>query len=230
MVSTKKVKRRAAKRPPQTRGPAFVDKVLEATLAELVRAGYGALRVDDVAAQAGANKTSVYRRWSTKQALVRAALVRMASGAERISVPDTGSVREDLRALARIGMRVATSERGRALMRVLFLEKGDEELGQIGRSIQSERLSVVRQVIDAAIARGELAPGTDAEMIVTVVTGTMRDRLLIEGAPVNEDFAMRLIDFVLQAVRVRSMNGGAETHPTRRAASPPRTARSRASR
>ncbi|MFO0553833.1 MAG: TetR/AcrR family transcriptional regulator [Polyangiaceae bacterium] len=203
MVTTKKPERRTKRKAPQTRGPAFVEKVLDATLAELVRAGYTALRVDDVAALAGANKTSVYRRWSTKQALVRASLIRMASGTEHLKIPDTGSVREDMRALARIGMRVASSARGRAIMRVLFLEKGDEELAQIGRSIQTERLSVVRQVLDAAVARGELAEDADVDMMVTVVTGTMRDQLLIEGAALDEDFVMRLIDFVLKAVRAR---------------------------
>jgi AcrR family transcriptional regulator len=47
-----------------------VRGVMEATLAELALTGYGALRIEDVAVRAGVNKTTVYRRWPTKEELV----------------------------------------------------------------------------------------------------------------------------------------------------------------
>ena len=50
-----------------------------ATLEELALVGYGALRVEDVAARAAVNKTTVYRRWPEKVALVRDAFACMAA-------------------------------------------------------------------------------------------------------------------------------------------------------
>ena len=76
------------------RSERVVRDVLRATIDELARSGYAALRVDDVAARAGVNKTTVYRRWPTKTDLVAAAI--RASAGQHEPVPDTGSARRDL--------------------------------------------------------------------------------------------------------------------------------------
>src|SRR5688572_4371387 len=72
-----------------------VERVLTATGEELSRAGYAALRVEDVAARSGVNKTTIYRRWPNKAELVAAALREMTTQPAAI---DTGSLRDDLRA------------------------------------------------------------------------------------------------------------------------------------
>ena len=48
------------------RSERVVRDVLRAAIEELSTNGYSALRVEDVAARAGVNKTTVYRRWPTK--------------------------------------------------------------------------------------------------------------------------------------------------------------------
>ena len=85
----KKVKKAVARA--GGRSARVVDDVLNATLAELVRSGYGALRVEDVAHAAGVNKTTVYRRWATKMALVTDAL-KLERMRTRVD-PDTGSLK-----------------------------------------------------------------------------------------------------------------------------------------
>src|SRR5687767_7075744 len=68
--------------------------LLDATI-DLVRSvGYRGLRVDDVAARCGVAKSTIYRRWPSKAALVAAAVDRLYLG--RVIVPDTGSLRSDL--------------------------------------------------------------------------------------------------------------------------------------
>ena len=56
--------------PVQVRGPRLVEKVLQVTLEEVGRVGFAALSVETVAALAGVNKTTIYRRWPTKFELV----------------------------------------------------------------------------------------------------------------------------------------------------------------
>src|SRR5271154_2611054 len=91
------------------RSERVVRDVTRATAAELARVGYEALRVEDVAAQAGVNKTTVYRRWPNKADLV-AAVLRNAKG-EPDELPDLGSVSADLLALLRGSVaRASTSE------------------------------------------------------------------------------------------------------------------------
>ena len=79
------------------RGEPVVQRVLDATIAEMARVGYRALRIEDVAARAGVNKTTVYRRWPEKGALLREALAAMGKALHgRIAVqakPVTGGPR-----------------------------------------------------------------------------------------------------------------------------------------
>ena len=72
---------------------------LEATLAELAESGYPELTLARVASRAGVNKTTLYRRWGTREALVLDAMLELAG--EGVKIPDTGSLHGDLLAIAR---------------------------------------------------------------------------------------------------------------------------------
>src|SRR3979490_2507711 len=82
------------------RGPRsqqVVEKVREATMAELARGGFGGLTIEGGAKGANVNPPPIYRRWPSKAALLLAVL---EPGLERFDHdPDTGSVGGDLLAL-----------------------------------------------------------------------------------------------------------------------------------
>ena len=61
------------------RSARVVSAVLRMTLEVLGQEGYAGLRVEDVAARAGVNKTTIYRRWPTRADLVVAALTSLAT-------------------------------------------------------------------------------------------------------------------------------------------------------
>ena len=79
------------------RGQVVLDAILDATLELLAERGYG-FTIDDVAEAAGIHKSTIYRRWSTKAALVGSAVERLA--AIEVPIPDTGAPLEDLATLA----------------------------------------------------------------------------------------------------------------------------------
>jgi AcrR family transcriptional regulator len=83
------------------------EAILTATLGILRELGYRGLTVGGVAARAGVGRPTIYRRWSSKPALVVAALVESA----RLAVPlvDTGSLREDLIAVQRHQVELMSS-------------------------------------------------------------------------------------------------------------------------
>ena len=205
MTATAQTKRRAKPRP-LVRGEPVVRKVLAAALVEVARAGYHGLRFEDVAKRAGVNNTTVYRRWPTKQQLVRDALLSITT--ETFSVPDTGSLRGDLLAVARRNAVLAAKPEHQGVFRIFVAEGEDAELMAIVRSLRQAFESVPREILAAAQARGELAPGVDASMLFEVLGATLNWWLLFERAAVDEASLERLVDLLLHGALAPERRGG----------------------
>lgn len=185
------------------RSERVVREVIRATLAELGRVGYAALRIDDVAAQAQVNKTTVYRRWPTKADLVTATLLAMSSSDE--ATPDSGSVRDDMLALIQRSMaRISTCE-GEAVYRMIGLEMDHPEVASITRALRSEMHAPWYAIIKRAIDRGELPRGTDPRLIVEMLSATVYSKKLKLREAVDDDYLAAVVDLVLRG----AINGGA---------------------
>src|SRR2546421_3031759 len=89
--------------------------VLAATLDDLVEHGYAQLSLDGVARRAGVHKTTVYRRWGSKEALVLELMRERA--AQEVPIPDTGTLRGDLVELARTAAGLAAVPAIEAIVR-----------------------------------------------------------------------------------------------------------------
>lgn len=139
-----------------------MSQVLSAAVSELTRSGYDSFRVDHVASAAGVNKTSVYRRWPNKLALVAAALrARPTVVAEP---PDHGTLRDDLiAALQRVVDYCASVEyRDTAAL----LHSKDPDIEPLLVDLRREYYERQATVVERAIARGELPDDTDAQYLV----------------------------------------------------------------
>ena len=73
------------------------ERVLTTTLDLLIEAGLGELTIDEISRRSGVAKTTIYRHWPNRSALVIDACSRMTDGEE--APPDTGSLEGDLRAI-----------------------------------------------------------------------------------------------------------------------------------
>lgn len=195
-VAAKTKRGRSTSARPARRGAPVVDRTLQAVLEELGRHGYAALRVEDVATRAGVNKTTVYRRWPTKEALVRAALASITERHGQASTPDTGSVREDLLVVARRVFAAMRSREGRTIMRMLAAEDPDPQVLRIARSIQQTREHIPRAVLERARARGEVRADVDAELVLDVVRGAC-EHALARSVKLDERFVTSVVDLVL---------------------------------
>jgi AcrR family transcriptional regulator len=162
--------------------------VLDATLAELATSSYGQLRVEDIARRAGVNKTTIYRRWPTKAELVAEAA--LASSARAVPIPDTGSLAEDLRLLARSVAANIGSEPGRRTVRNFVAAAcADDDDADGMAAFWSERIALAGTIVDRAIARGEVADEVDPHLVIETLIGTLYVRLLMTGEPVTTDIA-----------------------------------------
>ncbi len=173
---------------------------IEATLAELADKGYSALSLEGVALRAGVHKTTLYRRWGTREELVLDAM--LARAGEHISVPDTGSLRQDLLELARTAAANAASPEVAAMARAVVAESPrDGRLATANRRFWSERLELDQVIVERAIARGEATAGTDPRRTIEAVLGPIHLRLLLTGEPIDRSFLEGIVDVVVDGVR-----------------------------
>ena len=185
---------------PQVRGEKLVKKVMEVVIEELARVGYAALSIEEVAALAGVNKTTIYRRWPTKSELVHAACVEFA---DEVSVcPDTGTLRGDLFELLRGFRDLLASPRGQSLMRMVLAEGVNSEIARLARTVRDAKDAVPKRVITRAIKRGELPQGTDADLILQTLSGAIEHQMLFLGEhPSDRQLAMQIELVLLGAVQ-----------------------------
>jgi len=176
------------------RAARVVNEVLTATAEELSRVGYAALRVEDVAARSGVNKTTIYRRWPTKPELVGAALCTVM---EPPDTPDTGTLRGDFVASLTKSAVFTMSPLGKGVVRVMQIERAHPEVEPIARALREEYRSLREQLVERAIARGELPQDTDARFLADLMSAPVLARLLMDQEPVDVHFIERVIDLVL---------------------------------
>ena len=166
------------------------EAVFRATLAALASQGYDGMSVESVALHAGVHKTTVYRRWGTKDRLLAEALQEAAES--RIEVPDTGDVGDDLRALGRTIQATLSSREGMATVRALISgAQVSPEVERIARRFWVARLERVGLVVERAVERGQLPRGTSAAGVIEYVAAPLYYRLLIMAEPPTEATADR---------------------------------------
>jgi AcrR family transcriptional regulator len=175
-----------------------VRDVTRATASELARVGYAALRVEDVAALAGVNKTTIYRRWPTKADLVDATL-RALKGPV-LDLPDLGSLRLDLLALLREAVANACTTDGQSVHRMITLEIAHPEVASIARTLRAEYVAPWIAVISRAMTRGELPEGSDPRLVVEMLMGPVFS-MLRRQEPVDDEFLAAVVNMVVTGAK-----------------------------
>ena len=170
--------------------------VLDATLAELVYRGYEGMSVESVAGRAGVHKTTIYRRWGSKERLVAEALE--AAAESRIGAPDTGDVEGDLRALAHSIQATLSGREGVAAVHALVSgARASPEVRRIARRFWATRTDHVGAIVE----RGQLRRGTRTAEVIEHLAAPLYYRLLVRGEPPTEADADLAAAVVLAAAR-----------------------------
>lgn len=195
---TRKPRRRDAGRP---RGAAVTDAVLERTLEELATAGLAQLSVDRIARAAEVNKTSVYRRWPTREALVAAALERVL-GDLTLAQTDTGSLRGDLVGLGASVAALLERPTGRALARAVFAELEAPSIAALARrELEASASGPTLAMIARATARGEWREDADPMALMAMLVGAILHRVLFERQEPSRAWLDKVVDIALRGVR-----------------------------
>jgi AcrR family transcriptional regulator len=177
------------------RGAELETAILDAAWDQLKEHGYGSFTIDAVAQRAGTSKPVVYRRWADKHELLRAT-VRHASDRSERTVPDTGTLRGDLLALA----EYSNQERLPIAVVTAQLAGYFKESGTSPADLREVMLSGVRPTLDTllerAVARGEVDPDRLTPRIKDLPFALFRQEVIMTLRPVSQEVMAEIIDTI----------------------------------
>lgn len=159
------------------------------------------MSIEEVASRAGVGKATIYRRWPSKGALALDAFV--AEFRQQQPLPDTGSLRGDLRAGLSAWVRAVTQTPvGRILGDLIGEIQHDSDLAASYRERVLEQLRRQHRImLDRAISRGEIPAGTDREVVLDLLFGAAQHRLLLGHLPLSDRFVRDLVEVILRGIQ-----------------------------
>jgi len=180
--------------------PDKTDAIVAAFYDELAEDGHERLTMDRVAARAGVGKAALYRRWRSKEQMI-AELVATLGGDEGTPAPDLGSLRDDLHAWFADAIALGQDPLLRQVMAyAIAMARSSPELIEAMRGVPGPDRDSARVILQRAIDRGELAPDTDLQIALDIITGPIWRRVMIAGDTLDPDYAKRITAMVLRAL------------------------------
>jgi AcrR family transcriptional regulator len=177
--------------------------IIEATLDLLADVGITGLSIEHVAATAGVGKATVYRRWPNKEALIVDALAALKG-----PIPEVAgrSLREDLMTLFEAQGQGHKAARDRRLFSCMAGEiSRHPDLAKLYRdTVIAPRHEATRQILRAAVERGELRDDVDLELMRQIITAPVLQWIQTHpDEPIERDYIAQLYDPILEGLAAR---------------------------
>lgn len=177
--------------------------IVEATLELVADFGLAALTIEGVAAQAGVGKTTVYRRWPNKEALVVDAIAHLKGPVPKLP---HRSLREDLLLMFKHNADGREAARRRRIYACFVGEsaRNPEFSRRYFEAVLEPRHEVVRQAIRAAMQRGEVRDDLDVEEMRYMIMAPMLVALASRhDERLDVDALTRYFDMLMDGIRPR---------------------------
>jgi AcrR family transcriptional regulator len=145
--------------------------VLDAVAAIIAENEIGGLTIEAVAQRAGVARTTVYRRWPTRGALIADLLVSRAS--VEIPAPDTGTLEGDLTALTTASAAALRGPNLAILRAAVSSSAARDDVTAAFGVYWAERTRIVATIIERAVQRGEAPAGTDPDLVLQAAAGPL---------------------------------------------------------
>ena len=174
------------KKPPgRPRSAQSHQAILQAALELLTEVGFAAMSMDAIAARAGVGKTTIYRRYASKEELVADAIESMRS---EIVIPDTGNLQYDINILIENAAKITLNPVGRQTVAMIISSaSSNPQFAQIywTKYLQPRRKAFA-VVLERAKARNEIQLDLDSDLIFDTMSGIMLYALIFQ--PTSESW------------------------------------------
>lgn len=180
------------------------DRIGAAVVRLLVEKGPDECTFTNVAGKAGVERSTLYRRYSGRWAMISEAL--FAHSAIDLGIEATGDFRTDMTVhLQKVGASLDSTP-GRAMVVAAAMARVDRT--PEGGQYWSNRRKQLQPVIDAAVKSGQLRPGIDPDELFAASDGPLFFRMLIASAPIDAAFIGRVVDNLCRLYCIPDQNVG----------------------
>lgn len=166
--------------------------------------GYAKLTMKGIAARAGVGKQTVYRWWPSPGAVVFEAFLGLDAETDgSTSLPDTGNLDRDLRAVVRATVEELRDPRFDAVFRVLAAEiQVDAKLAEAFTSILLRpQMQAIVTRLESARRAGQVRRGIDLGIAADFLFGPILRRWLLRTGPLDRAFADAVVTMTLRSLR-----------------------------
>jgi AcrR family transcriptional regulator len=196
--ATRKARAKAAPvRRPGGRTAEVSTRIFDTVIANLVRGGLADCTFQTIAAEAGVDRSTLYRRWPDRSALVLDAIAARVDA--DIALADTGSLAGDLSYALNQLARFLRSPVGRAALAAAMEAPPEGAAEKFQRNLWDRRWSAIEVIFQRAVARGEISSSADSEAILGAAAGAMYFRLLVTGRPADSDWIKRVVAVIVRS-------------------------------
>ncbi|MBV9387258.1 MAG: TetR/AcrR family transcriptional regulator [Chroococcidiopsidaceae cyanobacterium CP_BM_ER_R8_30] len=146
--------------------------ILQATLELLAEVGFERMTIDAIAIRAGAGKTTIYRRYNSKEELVADAIESLR---EEVVIPDTGMLWGDIDALIQNAAQITLNPLGRQTVAMIISSaSSNPQFAQIyWKKYLQPRRQAFAVVIERAKTRNEIPGNLDPALLFDTMSGIM---------------------------------------------------------
>lgn len=173
--------------------------VIDATAALMVDSGYSSITIERIAAESGVARSTIYRHWENLEEIVFDAVQQLLGPVG--SVPDNGTLRDDLVQLYSVLTRALTKGTWGKLVRgVVEAAMTEQMFADVLRQAIIDRREHGKAVLQRAIDRGDLPADTNMAWFLDSISGVIYYRIIMSGDdPAEPGMIEYLIDAAIAA-------------------------------
>ena len=158
------------------------------------------LSIEAIARAAGVGKTTIYRWWPNKAAIVMDAFFEKLS--PQIQFPEGESAAAAIAQQMASLVRAFSGQYGRVVAQIIAEGQANPEtLGRYRDRFLYPRREAAREIVQQGIESGEFDPNLDPELAIDMLYGPIYFRLLIGHLPLDPQFERELSQQALRALK-----------------------------
>lgn len=171
--------------------------VLTETYRQLSQGGINGVSIDEVSRVSGVSKTTIYRHWPSRSALLIDACSRLGNAGD---APDTGSLRGDIRTLATyLADQLRTASWTSVYPSIIDAAERDPDVAAMQSALHKGFMAPFDAVVERAKGRGEISSEQPATDLIAATVGPLFYRRWFSKEAIDDRFVEAIVEVAVKA-------------------------------